>query len=444
MAARSSLIDLPPLDLRDRLAGGAARAAEVADAAAARVESDPAAAAAFAWFDADFARRQGVHLDTQRGRLRSIGALHGLPVAVDDMIDAARMPAIAGFAPFAGRVPEADSAIVERLRSAGALIAGKTAVRELGIGPAVQSTDTDAPVTGIDGCVTAVARGAVSLGVGMSGDGALIRSASASGITGYTPTFGAIPRRGVRDVAPSLDAPGVCARSISGVALLAECLFGNDLADPSTEATPHPQLLAQAGMTPPVVPTLAIVRTPWWDRADPLTQEGIGEVASELGERCFDADLPEIFADGLIHAERVRLAEAAKNLYGTRQRYPGAVSPELTALLEQGDAILARDYLAAIDWRSVLYAGLEAVLSRCDAILTPAAIGPARPGVAPEGENVFNALWTFLEVPCVTLPLLETPDGQPIGVQLVGRRGEDGRLLRTAHWLETQLTNGSA
>ena len=92
--------------------------------------------------------------------------------------------------------------------------------------------------------------------VGMAGDGALIRSASASGITGYTPTFGAIPRRGVRDVAPSLDAPGVCARSISGVALLAECLFGNDLADPSTEATPHPQLLAQAGMTPPVVPTL--------------------------------------------------------------------------------------------------------------------------------------------------------------------------------------------
>ncbi|MEF2551207.1 amidase family protein [Aurantimonas sp. A2-1-M11] len=447
MAAKGSLIDLPPLDLRERVAGGAARAAEVAQAMVARVEGDAAAAAAFAWFDAGYVLRQGPHLDTLRGRLRSIGPLHGLPVAIDDMIDVARVPTEAGFAPFAGRTPEEDSAIAERLRSAGALFAGKTAIRELGIGAYGAASDdgeAETPDTGIDGCASGVARGVVPLAVGMAGDGALIRSAAASGVTGYTPTFGSIPRRGVRDLAPSLDAPGVCARGISGVALLAQTLFGNDLADSTTMPAPHPQLLDQAGMKPPVVPTLAIVRTPWWDRADPLTQEGIGEVATELGERCFDADLPDIFAESIIHAERVRLAETAKNLLGTRQRYPDSLSPGLAAQLETGDAILARDYLAALDWRSVLYAGLEAVLSRCDAILTPAAIGPARPGMATDGENVFNCLWTFLGVPCVTLPLLETPNGHPMGIQLVGRRGEDGRLLRTAHWLESQLTNGSS
>ena len=102
----------------------------------------------------------------------------------------------------------------------------------------------------------------------------------------------------------------------------------------------------------------------------------------------------------------------------------------------------ARDYIAALDWPEALNAGLEEILSRCDAILAPAAPGPAPEGLASTGSPIFNGLWTLCGVPAVTLPLLQSSDGLPIGVQLVGRRGDDARLLRTARWLMERIAGG--
>ena len=113
------------------------------------------------------------------------------------------------------------------------------------------------------------------------------------------------------------------------------------------------------------------------------------------------------------------------------------LGPETREALEKGKAIPARDYLAALDWRDVLYSGLEEVFERCDAILCPAAPGPAPEGLSSTGSPVFNSLFTMVGTPAVTVPLLTASSGLPIGVQLVGPRGGDGRLLRTAQWLYT-------
>lgn len=432
------ILDLPAVVLRERLASGAMRAIELAEAVAARVECLGAGTTGFAWFDAGFARRQAVSLDHFRGRGRALGPLHGLAVAVDDTIDTAWIPTERGFGPLQGRVPEKESAIVERLRGAGAMVAGKTRVRELGVGGLRRDEQNwGEPGVTPEGAAVAVATGVVPLAVGMDERAALLGSAALAGVTGYRPSFGAISRRGTLDLVPSLSAPCVFAQGISGVALIGEALFGFDVADTATALAPHPRLLDHAGTQPPVTPTLAFVRTPWWDCASPEMQEAFDELIAALGERCFEAPLPPIFADGRIVAERVMLAEMAKNLTGIRQRHEAALSPALSDALAQGDAVLAGDYLAALDWRTVLYAGLEAVLDRCDAIVTPAAIGPARDGQGTADSSAFNTLWAFLGVPSVSLPLLQTPDGLPMGVQLVGRRGEDARLLRTAQWLET-------
>ncbi len=110
--------------------------------------------------------------------------------------------------------------------------------------------------------------------------------------------------------------------------------------------------------------------------------------------------------------------------------------------LEAGRAVTAGDYLAALDWQTVLRAGVDEILERCDAILCPAALGPAPEGLSSTGSSIFNGLWTYLGLPAITQPLLEASNGLPMGVQLVGRRDDDARLLRTARWLSDHLAQG--
>ena len=129
----------------------------------------------------------------------------------------------------------------------------------------------------------------------------------------------------------------------------------------------------------------------------------------------------------------------AKCYFAHERRGGERFSPVLAAAMATGRAILARDYIAALDWPDVLYAGLEEIFARCDAILTPAALGPAPEGLASTGSGVFAGLWTLARTPAISLPLLATEDGLPMGVQLVGPRGGDARLLRTATWLAGQL-----
>ena len=97
-----------------------------------------------------------------------------------------------------------------------------------------------------------------------------------------------------------------------------------------------------------------------------------------------------------------------------------------------------RDYIRAVNMREPTYQSIETLLSQYSALLTPASLGTAPKGLGSTGDPVMNGVWTFLGVPAVTLPLLEA-DGLPIGVQLIGARRDDGRLLRTARWLARHL-----
>ncbi len=107
--------------------------------------------------------------------------------------------------------------------------------------------------------------------------------------------------------------------------------------------------------------------------------------------------------------------------------------------MEEGRTILATEYNLAREFGTVLRSGLDEIFERYDAILTPATTGPAPRGLESTGSPVFCALWTYLGVPAVTLPLLAA-DGMPLGVQLVAGYGDDGRLLRTARWLVEWLS----
>jgi Asp-tRNA(Asn)/Glu-tRNA(Gln) amidotransferase A subunit family amidase len=433
------VLDLGAVGLRDRLATGALKAVDLAEAAIARIEATEPGIRAFAWFDPESVRAQARALDAHRATGRPIGPLHGLPVGLKDIIDTARVPTENGTSVDAGRVPREDAFVVARLKAAGALILGKTATTELAFfAPAPTRNPANpahTPGGSSAGSAAAVAAGQTPLAVGTQTAGSVIRPAAFCGVVGFKPSFGAIPRTGILAQSPSLDTVGVFARTVPDAALLAEPLYGHDPRDRATAPAAPPRLLETAAARPPLPPVLAFVRPPGWDDADPDTRAALGELAAHLGDQCFEAPLPAAFAEAAAARERINLAELAKCYHAYERRGRPALSEPLRAAIDAGKAIPARDYIAALDWPEVLNAALDEIFQRCDAILAPAAPGPAPEGLASTGSPIFNGLWTLCGTPCVTIPVLDASNGLPMGAQLIGRRGDDGRLLRTARWL---------
>jgi Asp-tRNA(Asn)/Glu-tRNA(Gln) amidotransferase A subunit family amidase len=429
-------------ELRARIARGELKAAEVAEAYLAEVAAREPEVGAFAWHDPGFVRHQAGELDRARATGRPVGRLHGLPVALKDVIDTVRIPTENGTALDAGRVPTKDAWIVSRLKAEGALILGKTVTTELAFlhpGPTRNpAAPGHTPGGSSSGSAAAVAAGMTPLAIGTQTGGSVIRPAAFCGVTGFKPSFGAIPRSGILRQSETLDTVGVFARDVEDAALLAEVLFGHDPADPSTRPGPAPRLHETAASEVPVAPMFAFVRMPGFDTAHPDMQAGLAELAAHLGEQCFEAPLPRAYDEAAALRERINFAEMA-HAYRRYDRADAALSPAIRAALAAGRSVSARDYLAALDWRGVLRAGIEEILERADAILCPAAPGPAPEGLGSTGSAIFNGLWTWLGLPAVSLPLLQSATGLPMGVQLVGRPGDDARLLRTARWLARRI-----
>jgi Asp-tRNA(Asn)/Glu-tRNA(Gln) amidotransferase A subunit family amidase len=154
-------------------------------------------------------------------------------------------------------------------------------------------------------------------------------------------------------------------------------------------------------------------------------------------------ELPLPFTDVIASHAHIMLADIAKNFGPVDERHPGQLSARLRGMIEEGRHVSAIDYNRAREQQEQLHGLLEPYFNRFDALLTPASAGPAPEGLDATGSPVFCTTWTFLGMPAVSLPLLES-DGLPLGVQLVGVRRDDARLLRTARWLVGHLSGGDA
>ena len=187
--------------MRDQLASGKISALELVERCISRIEAREAEVRAWTWIDFERARAEARSLDAHRDAGGALGSLHGLPVGLKDVIDTAGIPTENGCALDKGRVPERDAFLVERLREAGAIVMGKTVTTELAYftpGKTRNPHDLDhTPGGSSSGSAAAVADGLVPLAVGTQTGGSVVRPASFCGVTGFKPTFGAIPRRGV-------------------------------------------------------------------------------------------------------------------------------------------------------------------------------------------------------------------------------------------------------
>ena len=394
-----------------------------------------------AWtcLDADYVLRQADAADDARRAGASCGPLHAVPVGIKDIIDTADLPTENGTVLHAGRQPQHDAVVVARLRAAGGLLMGKTVTTELATyAPGKTRNPHDpsrTPGGSSSGSAAAVAAGMVPLAIGTQTNGSVIRPASFCGVVGYKPPAGLIPRTGVLRQSPALDQVGVFARSVEDAALLAEGLCGWDVRDPSTAPRKMPRLLEAALGQEDRPPRFGFVRTPMWEQVAPDAQAAFLELANLLGEHVVEIELPHKAASVVNWHRTLMEAEIAKSFEAEYASGAGQLSVSLRAQIERGRATNVADYQRALEQRVLVAEAFDDLFDGIDAILTPATLGTAPMGLESTGDPVMCTLWTFTGQPAISLPKLHGADGMPLGVQLVGRREDDARLLRTAAWL---------
>lgn len=425
---------------------GRLSSAELVEDCVKRIDETDGDIGAWAFLDRDHAMRQAGAADDHRAQGKPVGPLHGVPVGIKDIFDTADMPTEFGSKLWVGRTPRRDAAAVARLRAAGAVILGKTVTTEYAYFNPGKTRNphnrAHTPGGSSSGSAAAVAALMVPGAIGSQTNGSVIRPAAFCGVVGFKPTHGLIPRSGALLLSRTLDHVGVFARDVADAALLAEIMTGFDSEDPDTQPLARPPFTDVAASEPPLPPRLAFVRSSAWHDAERVTAEAFAELVAALGEQVSEVDIGSRFDRAKELHRIVMEVEMAHNFHRDYEQGGKALSPVLRALIERARKIPAVDYTHALAGSAPLNQALDGIFDEYDAILTPAAPGPAPRGLDSTGNPAFCTLWTYLGTPAVTLPLLTSENGLPMGVQLVGRRGNDARLLRTANWLVKTVTRG--
>ena len=442
MAMKESKKDVAPISATEAAAAirdGKVTSEELVGACLDYIKTLEEKLGAWTFLDPEHALSQARAADQAQQAGRTLGLLHGIPVGVKDIFDTKDMPTEDGTVLHAGRQPMEDATAVVRLREAGAIILGKTVTTELAVyapGKTRNPHDPErTPGGSSSGSAAAVAAGMVPLAIGTQTNGSVIRPAAFCGVYGYKPTFGLISRHRVLQQSRPLDQIGVFARTIEDAALITEAMVGFDDRDPDTQLRVRTALVATLSEEPPVQPRLAFVKTPVWVEADTDTREGFAELVEHLGDKVGEVELPGIFNDAVEQHRTIMEADLARSFEREYTRGKDKLSAILKEMIERGQKVLAVDYNNAVSRIPVFNHALDKVFEWHDAILTPATTGEAAVGLASTGSPIFCTLWTLCGMPAITLPILQGSHGMPMGVQLVGRRGDDARLLRTARWL---------
>jgi len=351
--------------------------------------------------------------------------LAGIAIGVKDLYDTSGMVTTYGSPIYRDHVPDADAALVMRLKELGGHVAGKTVTTEFAwrqAGPTVNPwNEAHTPGGSSSGSAAAVAAGLVPLAIGTQTFGSVIRPAAFCGVVGFKPTHGLLPLNGVQPLSPTLDHAGLFARSLADVA----CVFGLLKPGQSNAGT-----LAKP-------PRLRFVHGPYWQQAS-ATQRAVLERAaadfSARGASVEPIELPAAFDEALAIAEVILCHEAAE-IYGPLvQSHPHLLSHHMKELVARGRALAGGALGEAMAMRAELASAFATEMEGHDAVLTLPALGEAPLLGQGTGNPAPCVLWTLLGVPALTLPRAFGTGNLPLGLQLVGAVGADHDLLSIAAW----------
>ena len=433
-AASSSarLNELSASDAARAIASGRITSEDLVRACLERIAEREPHVKAWAFLDPDLALAQARACDRQPWR----GPLHGVPIAVKDVLDTADMPTGMGSAIFDGYQPKADAACVALVRKAGAVILGKTVTCELaGIAPRETMNPRDpkrTPGGSSSGSGAAVADHMVPVAFGTQTGGSVLRPAAFCGVIGYKPTYNTINRAGMKFAAEGVDTIGLIARSVDDVALVTDACIDRPPAPLAALRTP---------------PRIGLCRTYLWDsKASAETKtavEAAAKRAEAAGARVTDFALTEEFTRLTAIREVINNYERACGLAWEWAHHRAKLSPQMTRTVEMGIAAPHSRYIEAVQLAERCRGRLDDLMRDIDVLIAPAVNGEAPLGLEHAGDPSFQSLWTLLHVPTISLPLATGPNGMPVGVQLVAKRWDDRGLLAAAKWM-VLLPHGKA
>jgi Asp-tRNA(Asn)/Glu-tRNA(Gln) amidotransferase A subunit family amidase len=394
-----------------------------------RIQAREPQVQAFVSLNADAALRLARELDA--GPVR--GLLHGLPFGVKDLLDTEDFPTAYGSPIYAGHQPLADAAAVALCRDAGAVMLGKTVSTELAnMSPGITRNPHatgHTPGGSSSGSAAAVADGMLALALGTQTAGSLIRPAAYCGVVGFKPSHNRVSKAGVKSLSETLDTVGGFGRSVRDVALLGAVLTGDErLADPR-----HFDAAAAGPLR------IGLCQTPDWSLADTDTRRAWDRAEKALAGSGKALQLPPEMTGLVALQKAVQAFETARSLRPEWRRHAAQLSAPLLALLEDGMRISGATHaqnLQAVARQRQLAEGL---FQDHDVLLAPSTVGAAPAGIDFTGDPLFCRGWTLLGLPCIHLPFAQGQTGLPVGLQLVGRFGDDHRLLAAAHWVHQQL-----
>lgn len=378
---------------------------------------------AFAALDPDVSRKMAREIDPK-------APLSGVVLAVKDNMDTADFPSSYGSPLYLEHHPQADAAAVALARIAGATIIGKTVTTEFAasrVGRTGNPHRPDhTPGGSSSGSAAAVASGMAHVAFGTQTVGSVIRPAAFCGVVGFKPSFAMIPRIGMKVVADSVDTIGVFARSVPDASLLFEAV----------SEIKTPPALKVKGLK------IGVCQTPFWDQADAATQAHLTAVADRLkaaGAKVVDLPMPQGWSEIYEWHKTICEYEGARNMAHEMRVGRDFIGPDVIVQWDRGRKISNEVYAEAMNMGRRLRQEWDKIAKSVDVVLTPSATGEAPAGRGNTGDPIFNGLWTFLRLPCVTLPTGLGPTGLPLGSQFIGKRRHDGALLAACAGLEAAL-----
>ena len=364
------------------------------------------------------------------------GLLHGLPIAVKDLIATCDMPTAYGSPIYAGHQPALDATCVALAREAGAVVLGKTVTTEFATFQPNQTRNphnlAHTPGGSSSGSAAAVADGMVPLALGTQTAGSLMRPAAYCGIVSFKPSFGGINRAGVKPLSDTLDTVGTMARTVPDVALFAAALSGRSswLVRPLDQHVSRPL-------------RVGLCHTYEWSHALPETQAAMQHAADAIQANTAmvlrEVRLPVDYQQLAQAQTHIQLAEQAQCFAFERLNHWAQLSPRLQGIVQAGLDVTPEQYDQAQALVARCRSQLAEVFQDVDVLLAPSAAGAAPVGLDNTGDPVFCRIWTVLHTPTVNIPAGHAPNGLPVGLQVVGPVGSDAFTLAAAHALHQSL-----
>ena len=438
-----NIINFKTTELVEKIKNGEVSSKALCEVYINRIEKFEKKVCAWAFFDKKKLLEKAEEADTYRSSGKPLGPLHGIPVALKDIIGTYDMPTECGTKLRKGKSLSQDSEVANLIKNSGAILMGKTVTTELAYfdpGKTKNPHDyTRTPGGSSSGSAAAVASFMAPLSVGTQTNGSVIRPASYCGVVGYKPSFGLISRTGILKQSSFLDQVGVFSRTVEDAAYFSKVLIKKDLYDYDTVHYSADNMMGELNKELEFEPKFIFYKTESWKKISKKNQEIFNYFIKSFKKNIEVFDEPSYFKDISKYHKIIHETDMARSFSDYYRLSKKSLGKNLVKAIERGKKYSAYEYGEAIDFRSRAYESYKEVFDDYYGIITPSALGVADKGLASTGSPELSTIWTYMGLPTLNLPVLTGENNLPLGLQIIGNKFDDLRFLKYAKWLEQEL-----